>query len=105
MATAEQLKQAQYIYRGDGGPMPDGHCCGLPLPCDHVRVVESENEPNYYFCDLLQMRVADYDSCKYYSDGDFVGSMMDFVDSKQKIKDMSKSQKQKSIWKRLFGNK
>lgn len=105
MATAEQLMQAQYIRRGDSGPMPEGHCCGLPIPCSHVRVIESEEEPNYYFCDLLKMRVADYDSCKYYSDEDFVGLMMDFVGTNQKIEEASKKREKKSILQHLFGRK
>lgn len=68
MASEKQLREADYVWRGDDGEYCDdiGQC---GFTCDHSEIrKDNATGKNYRYCVKLQMKVFDYDSCKYYSD-------------------------------------
>jgi len=79
MNFQERLREAQYVIRGKNGEYLEGiGQCGF-LPCDHSRVVENDFE-TYRFCEKLNMRVADYDSCRYHSQEKMNGLLYRWVE-------------------------
>lgn len=66
MATDRQIKEAQYVHRGDDGDYLDeiGQC---GFTCDYSKIVKDDKTgKNYRYCTKLQMQVFDYDSCKFF---------------------------------------
>lgn len=75
MVSEQQLKNANYVYRGDDGEYIEniGQCGFM---CDHGEVVEDKSTgKNIRYCNILHMQVYDYDSCKYYCDDDMAASL------------------------------
>lgn len=74
MASQQELKEANYIHRGDDGKYIEGlGQCGFS-PCDYSKIVKDDRlGKEYRYCVKLQMSVDDYDSCRYHSEEQFVG--------------------------------
>lgn len=68
MASQQQLKDANYIHRGDNGEyLEETGQCGVPS-CDHSKILtDNRTDQEYRYCIKLQKPVDFYDSCKYHS--------------------------------------
>lgn len=69
MDLREKMADALYVHRGDNGKYM-GEQCGFG--CDHSYLVNNDDSgrPCYRMCRKLNIRVDDYDSCKYFSDNE-----------------------------------
>lgn len=69
MDLTQELKEARYVRRGENGPfLKDVDQCGDF--CDYSKLINNDDSPRpcYCVCTKFNIRVSDYDSCKYYSD-------------------------------------
>lgn len=106
MASKEQLKEANYVHRGDDGKyIEELGQCGFS-PCDHSKIIKDDvTDEEYRYCMKLQMPVDDYDSCKYHSDERFmglIGQMSNLLkeenDAKTRQNEKQSENKKKSHW-------
>lgn len=70
MASQQELKEANYVHRGedDGEYIKELGQCGLS-PCDYSKMIRDDKTgKEYRYCMKLQIPVDCYDSCKYHSD-------------------------------------
>lgn len=69
MASQQELKEANYIHRGDDGKYIEGlGQCGFS-PCDYSKIIKDDKTgEECRYCMKLQIPVDCYDSCKYHSD-------------------------------------
>ena len=67
MNLREKMADALYVHRGDNGKYMGAQC---GFGCDHSYLVNNDDSgrPCYRMCRKLNIRVDDYDSCKYFSD-------------------------------------
>lgn len=73
MDLTEELKEARYVRRGENGPyLEDVGQCGFG--CDHSKLLNNDDSPRpcYRVCNKFKIRVSDYDSCKYFSNNEFM---------------------------------
>lgn len=76
MASKQELKEANYVHRGDNGKYIEelGQCNFSP--CDHSKIIKDDvTNEEYRYCIKLQMPVDDYDSCKYHSEERWISLM------------------------------
>lgn len=80
MDLKKKLTEAEYIHRGDDGPYLGGQC---GFSCDHGVLVNNDDSgrPCYRMCKKLNIKVSDYDSCKYYCDDEFSALCQNFVNA------------------------
>lgn len=78
MDLRDKLIEAEYVHRGDDGSYL-GNQCGFS--CDYGTLMNNDDSPRpcYRFCQKLRIRVSDYDSCRYYTDTEFVKNCGIFV--------------------------
>lgn len=70
MNLRDKLIEANYVHRGDDGPLLEKQC---GFSCDHCTLIDGEknDRPSYRICEKFKIRVGMYDSCRYYSDKEF----------------------------------
>lgn len=76
MTQNEQLAEAKYIHRGDDGELLE-HQCGFG--CDYSYLVNRDSPGCYRMCKKLNIRVGDYDTCKYYDDKEYTALIAQFA--------------------------
>lgn len=76
MTSRKELKEANYIHRGDNGKYIEGLGQCSFSPCDHSKIIKDDRTgEEYRYCMKLQMPVDSYDSCKYHSEEQWMGLM------------------------------
>ena len=93
MASQQQLKEANYVHRGDEGKYIEGLGQCSFSPCDHSKIVKDERTgEEYRYCMKLQIPVDDYDSCKYHSEERWIGLMGEMANLLKEENDAKKKQ-------------
>ena len=68
MVSKHKLEKANFVRRGEESPKGETRFtyCGQ-FPCDHSKIVRNEHiGQEIRYCNVLQMPVCTYDSCKYH---------------------------------------
>ena len=108
MVSPKELKEANYVHRGDDGKYIEGLGQCSFSPCDHSKIVKDDrNGEEYRYCMKLQMPVDSYDSCKYHSEEQWIGLIDEMADliiqeneakSRKIQKQAETKKKKKSHW-------
>ena len=101
MASKQQLKEANYVHRGDDGQYIEGLGQCSFSPCDHSKIIKDDRTgEEYRYCMKLQMPVDSYDSCKYHSEERWMSLVGDMANLLKEENETKKNQEQKNIEKR-----
>lgn len=95
MVSQQQLKEANYVCRGDDGNYIEGlGQCGFS-PCDNSKIIKNDRTgEEYRYCMKLQMPVASYDSCRYHSEEQWMGLMGEMANLLKEENNAKESAKQ-----------